>query len=245
MRALLISPKFPPSFWTFNRLLDMSGLKVSNPPLGIITIAAMLPGNWEIRFRDRNVSEETEADWAWCDIVLLTAMIAQQKDFRFLIEKAVRLGKRVAVGGPYPTAMPDTAIAAGAHYLVLGEGETTVPQFVKAVSEGSDNGVFRAQEWADLTRSPIPRFDLLQLDAYFGMSIQVTRGCPYPCEFCEIPGLWGQKPRSKSPGQVIKELEMLYQLGWRGSLLLAAGNRARSWRISSCLAYGLARSAAP
>ena len=134
MKALLLYPYFPQSFWSYDRLMEMAGLKAVIPPLGIITVAAMLPKDWEIRFYDRNVNPETERDWQWCDIVILSAMLVQKPDFHALIQKAVRLGKKVAVGGPYPTSVPKDALAAGAHYLILDEGELTVPQFLEALS---------------------------------------------------------------------------------------------------------------
>src|SRR6476646_6818861 len=123
MKALLLYPRFPQSFWSYDRCMEMAGLKAVIPPLGIITVAALLPPEWEIRFCDRNVKAETEADWEWCDIVILSAMLVQKPDFHSLIQKAVRLGKKVAVGGPYPTSVPQDALDSGAHYLILDEGE--------------------------------------------------------------------------------------------------------------------------
>ncbi|MGY2780436.1 radical SAM superfamily enzyme YgiQ (UPF0313 family) [Thermostichus sp. MS-CIW-23] len=132
MKALLLYPRFPQSFWSYNRTIEMVGLKALMPPLGLITVAALLPQHWEIRFVDRNVAAETEADWHWCDLVILSAMLVQKQDFHALIRKAVQLGKKVAVGGPYPTSVPQDALESGAHYLVLDEGEVTIPAFVKA-----------------------------------------------------------------------------------------------------------------
>lgn len=204
--------------------MEIAGLKAVIPPLGIITVAALLPQNWEIRFYDRNVVCETEADWEWCDLVILSAMLVQKSDFRALIQKAVRLGKQVAVGGPYPTSVPQDALSAGAHFLILDEGEMTIPQFLEALDRGETHGIFRSLEKPDVTQSPMPRFDLLQRDAYFMMAIQFSRGCPFNCEFCDIISLYGRKPRTKEPSQALAELQTLYDLGWRGSLFIVDDN---------------------
>ncbi|OUC13547.1 MAG: B12-binding domain-containing radical SAM protein [Alkalinema sp. CACIAM 70d] len=224
MKALLLYPKFPQTFWSYDAFLKLAGLKAKIPPLGIITVAALLPQAWEIRFYDRNVSEETEQDWAWCDLVIISAMWAQKDDFVAQIRKAVALGKKVAVGGPYPTSVPDPAKEAGADYLILDEGEITIPQFLAALEAGAEKGVFRALEKPDVTTSPLPRFDLLKRDAYLMMAIQFSRGCPFQCEFCDITALYGRKPRTKEPQQTIAELQRLYDLGWRGSVFIVDDN---------------------
>jgi radical SAM superfamily enzyme YgiQ (UPF0313 family) len=224
MKALLLYPQFPQSFWSYDRFMEIAGLKAVIPPLGIITVAALLPKDWEIRFCDLNVNLETEADWEWCDLVILSAMIVQKADFHALIQKAVRLGKKVAVGGPYPTSVPQDALDSGAHYLILDEGEMTVPQFLAALNQGETQGIFRSIEKPDVTQSPMPRFDLLQRDAYSMMAIQFSRGCPFNCEFCDIISLYGRKPRTKEPNQALAELQTLYDLGWRGSLFIVDDN---------------------
>lgn len=224
MKALLLYPQFPQSFWSYDRFMEMAGLKAVLPPLGIITVAALLPQDWEVKFYDRNVNSETEADWEWCDIVILSAMLAQRQDFHFLIKKAVQLGKKVAVGGPYPTSVPEDAIASGTDYMILDEGEITIPLFLEAIARGEEKGIFRSAEKPDVTQSPIPRFDLLQRDAYSMMAIQFSRGCPFNCEFCDIISLYGRKPRTKEPSQTLAELQTLYDLGWRGSLFIVDDN---------------------
>ncbi|PMB01404.1 B12-binding domain-containing radical SAM protein, partial [Fischerella thermalis CCMEE 5273] len=224
MKALLLYPRFPKTFWSYDEFMKIAGLKASIPPLGIITVAAMLPAEWEIRFYDRNVSSETDADWQWCDIVILSAMIAQKEDFLAQIQKAAQLGKKVAVGGPYPTSIPEAALNAGANYLILDEGEITVPQFLEAIAQNQEQGIFRASEKPDVTQSPMPRFDLLQRDKYFMMAVQFSRGCPFNCEFCDIINLYGRKPRTKEPSQTLAELQTLYDLGWRGSIFMVDDN---------------------
>jgi radical SAM superfamily enzyme YgiQ (UPF0313 family) len=224
MKALLLYPKFPQSFWSYDRFMKIAGLKAVLPPLGMITVAALLPKDWEIKFYDRNVNLETEADWEWCELVILSAMLVQKPDFHALIQKAVRLGKKVAVGGPYPTSIPQDAVECGAHYLILDEGELTVPQFLEALNQGQEQGIFRSLEKPDVTQSPMPRFDLLQRNAYLMMAIQFSRGCPFSCEFCDIITLYGRKPRTKEPQQTIAELQALYDLGWRGSVFIVDDN---------------------
>ncbi|MGB7248773.1 MAG: B12-binding domain-containing radical SAM protein, partial [Phormidesmis sp.] len=224
MKALLLSPKFPQSFWSYDRFMEIAGLKTVIPPLGILTVAALLPNSWELKFYDRNVEDVPDADWAWCDIVILSAMLVQRPDFQHLICKAKQLGKKVAVGGPYPTSVPEDARGCGADYLVLDEGEITVPMFLEAIAQSEPSGTFRSPEKPDVTISPTPRFDLLKADAYFMMAVQFSRGCPFNCEFCDIITLYGRKPRTKSPEQTLAELQRLYDLGWRGSVFIVDDN---------------------
>lgn len=225
MRVLLLYPQFPKSFWSFEKVLALVDRKALLPPLGLITVAAILPQTWEFKLIDHNVRSITEADWAWADLVILSAMIVQKKDFLEQIQEAKRRGKQVAVGGPYVTALPAEAEAAGADYLVLDEGEITLPQLVNALNQGQPQGIFRANgEKPDVTTTPIPRFDLLDLHAYDNMSVQFSRGCPFQCEFCDIIVLYGRKPRTKKPEQLLAELERLYELGWQRPVFLVDDN---------------------
>ncbi|MBD1999626.1 B12-binding domain-containing radical SAM protein [Leptolyngbya sp. FACHB-541] len=225
MRVLLLYPLFPKSFWSFDKALELIGRKVSLPPLSLTTVAAILPQTWEFRLVDRNVGYESEADWYWADLVIVSGMIVQKEDMLHLIEAAKRRGKRVAVGGPYVTSVPDAARAAGADFLVLDEGEITLPLLVEALERGETTGVFRSNgEKPDVTTTPLPRFDLLNLNAYSDMSVQFSRGCPYQCEFCDIIVLYGRKPRTKTPAQLLAELQKLYDLGWRRSIFVVDDN---------------------
>ncbi|WP_414549134.1 B12-binding domain-containing radical SAM protein [Anabaena sp. CCY 0017] len=224
MKALLIWPIMPNSFWSYQETLDLAGLRSTNPPLGLITIAAMLPSDWEIRFVDRNISLETDTDWHWCDLVIISAMIIQKQDFRELIQQGVALGKKVAVGGPFPTSVPEFALEAGADYLILDEGECTIPMFLDALAKGEQQGIFRSPEKPDVTQTPIARFDLLNLDAYLAITVQFSRGCPFQCEFCDIINLYGRKPRTKTPEQMLQEFQVLYDLGWRRYVFVVDDN---------------------
>lgn len=225
MRVLLLYPQFPKSFWSFEKALELVNRQALLPPLGLITVAAILPQTWEFRLVDRNVRSVTDAEWAWADLVILSAMIVQKTDLLAQIKEAKRHGKQVAVGGPYVTALPDEARAAGADYLVLDEGEVTLPMLVEALQAGQPQGTFRAHgEKPDVTSTPIPRFDLLDLGAYDNMSVQFSRGCPFQCEFCDIIVLYGRKPRTKTPEQLLAELDCLYELGWRRAVFLVDDN---------------------
>ncbi|MEB3230200.1 MAG: B12-binding domain-containing radical SAM protein [Leptolyngbyaceae bacterium] len=224
MKALLIYPIFPKSFWSFEKTLDLVGRKAMLPPLGLITVAALLPDEWEMRLVDRNVTELTEADWEWADLAIISGMIVQRGDFIAMVKEAKRRHVPVAVGGPYATSMHEELEAAGADYLVLDEGEITIPLFLEALNSGKPSGIFRATEKPDVTTTPIPRFELLDFEAYSEMAVQFSRGCPFQCEFCDIIVLYGRKPRTKEPAQMIAELERLYELGWRRSIFMVDDN---------------------
>jgi radical SAM superfamily enzyme YgiQ (UPF0313 family) len=225
MRVLLLYPLFPKSFWSFDKALELIGRKVSLPPLGMITVAAILPQTWEFRLVDRNARYETEADWDWADLVIISGMIVQKPDMLRLISEAKRRGKLVAAGGPYVTSVPEAAREAGVDFLVLDEGEITLPLLVEALERGETSGVLSANgEKPDVSSTPIPRFDLLDMGAYSDMSVQFSRGCPFQCEFCDIIVLYGRKPRTKTPAQLLAELQVLYDLGWRRSVFVVDDN---------------------
>ncbi|HEY9873214.1 MAG TPA: DUF4070 domain-containing protein [Candidatus Obscuribacterales bacterium] len=225
MRVLLLYPLFPKTFWSYEKILELVNRKVLLPPLGLVTVAAILPQEWEFKLVDRNIRAVTDAEWEWADLVIISAMIVQKNDLCDQIREAKRRGKRVAVGGPYPTSVPEEPLNAGADYLILDEGEITLPMFVEAVKRGDTQGIFRSNdEKPDVTSTPIPRFDLLEFDAYDSMSVQFSRGCPFQCEFCDIIVLYGRKPRTKTPAQLLAELEYLYQLGWRRGVFMVDDN---------------------
>ncbi len=225
MRVLLIYPLFPKSFWSFEKVLELVNRQVLLPPLGLVTVAAILPQEWEFKLVDRNIRAVTEEEWEWAEVVILSAMIVQKKDLLEQIREAKRRGKRVACGGPYPTSVPYEATEAGVDYLILDEGEITLPMFVEAIQRGDTAGIFRAGgEKPDVTTTPVPRFDLLELDAYDSMSVQFSRGCPFQCEFCDIIVLYGRKSRTKTPTQLLAELDYLYNLGWRRSIFMVDDN---------------------
>lgn len=224
MRILLVYPQFPQSFWSFEQALALVDRKALLPPLGLVTVAAILPQTWEYRLVDCNVRAVTEAEWEWADLVVLSAMIVQKEDLARQIQAAKQRGKRVAVGGPYASSVPQEVKGFGVDYLILGEGEITLPMFVEALENGATSGTFTTDEKPSVTTTPIPRFDLLEMNAYDNMSVQFSRGCPFQCEFCDIIILYGRKPRTKTPEQFLAELQRLYDLGWRRSIFLVDDN---------------------
>ena len=232
MRALLLYPRYPKTFWSYDQILALVKRRALMPPLALVTVAALLPKEWELKLIDCNVRDVTADEWDWADVVMLTAMIVQRRDFRALVNEAKRRGKPVVVGGPYATSLPNEAAAAGADYLVLDEGELTIPPFLEALERDARAGwpvqdaqVFRAGDAKpDVTTSPVPRFELLDLDAYDTMAVQFSRGCPFLCEFCDIITLYGRRPRTKTPAQMLRELDALYRLGWRRSVFLVDDN---------------------
>lgn len=195
------------------------------PPLGLLTVAALLPGDWECRLVDRNVRPVAAEDWGWADIVLVSGMLAQKADLLRIIGEARAHGRPVVVGGPYATALPEEVKAAGADFLVLDEAESSLPGFLEALRAGATQGTFTADgARPDVTGTPPPRFDLLAFEAYDSMCVQFSRGCPFTCEFCDIIVLYGRRPRTKTPAQLLGELDRLYELGWRGAVFIVDDN---------------------
>jgi radical SAM superfamily enzyme YgiQ (UPF0313 family) len=222
MRVLLLYPLFPKSFWSFEKTLALVDCKALMPPLGLITVAAILPQSWEFRLIDHNIQEVTESDWNWAELVIISGMIVQKTDLLAQISAAKSRNKLVAVGGPYATTSPQEVKSAD--FLILDEGEITLPMFIAAIERGDRSGIFRATEKPAVTETPIPRYDLLDLGAYDNMSVQFSRGCPFQCEFCDIIVLYGRKPRTKTPQQLLAELECIYDLGWRGAVFMVDDN---------------------
>ncbi|PWS35375.1 B12-binding domain-containing radical SAM protein [Falsiroseomonas bella] len=215
-RVLLVHPRFNPgSFWNYSRTCELVGAKYPAPPLGLITVAAMLPADWEIRLVDRNTSELADADIAWADMVMTGGMLPQQFDTLHVIHRAQSLGRPVVVGGPDPTSSPQ--VYERADFRVLGEVEGIMPDFIAAWRAGERRGTFTAERFkADITTTPVPRYDLLRLSDYTNLSLQFSRGCPFTCEFCDIIELYGRVPRTKTTPQVLAELEALRVRGYRG-----------------------------
>ena len=235
MRVLLINPEFPTSFWSMKDLCELAGCKTLMSPLGLITVAALLPGEWEFRLADLNVRQLRPDDWDWADIVMLSGMIVQRAGMINLIQEARQRRKPVVVGGPFATSVPQDILGAGADFLVRGEGEITIPLWLASWRAGETHGVIEPDGRPEMTLSPVPRFDLLNLDDYNLLCIQTSRGCPFNCEFCDIVNLYGRKPRYKSPDQVMVELETLFNLGWRQEIFICddnfIGNRTHAQAI--------------
>src|SRR5579875_9034 len=216
LRVLLVYPRFVQnSFWNYADSCRVVGARYPAAPLGLITVAALLPQTWQFRLINRNTEELTHDDLAWADLVMTGGMLNQQPDCLRLIELCHRHGKPVVVGGPDVTSSPH--IYKSADFQVLGEAEDVINDFVAAWERGERSGVFSAERFTtDVTKSPLPRFDLLKLEHYLYVCVQYSRGCPFTCEFCDIIELYGRKPRTKTTEQMLAEIERLYALGFRG-----------------------------
>jgi len=214
--VLMIYPRFAGgTFWNFAATCEVFGARYPAAPLGLITVAALLPSSWAIRLVDRNAEELTDSDLEWADLVMTGGMLPQQFDTLDIIDICRARGKPVVVGGSGVTSSPH--IYERANFRVLGEAEGIIDKFVAAWEAGAQEGVFEAEKFqVDVTKSPIPRFDLLKFDHYLHIGVQFSRGCPFTCEFCDIIELYGRVPRAKTNGQMLTELEALYQLGYRG-----------------------------
>lgn len=215
-RVLLVYPRFvSETFWNFAEACELMGARYPAAPLGLITVAAMLPPHWEVRFVDRNTEDLTETDLGWADMVMTGGMLPQQADSLALIELCRRRKLPVVVGGPDPTSSPH--IYERADFRVLGEAEGILNEFIAAWDAGTRTGTFTAPKFqADVTTSPIPRFDLIKFENYLYVGVQYSRGCPFTCEFCDIIELYGRVPRTKATPQILAELDRLYALGHRG-----------------------------
>ena len=222
MKILLVSPKTPNTFWSFKHVLRFVAKKAAFPPLGLLTVAAMLPRDWELKLVDLNVDRLDDADLLWADCVLLSAMIVHQESVREIARRCVALGKCLIGGGPLFTtgheSFPEIP------HFVLGEAEEVMPQLVADLRAGTLAPVYRAPRFPPLELAPIPRYDLLKLRNYVTMAAQFSRGCPFDCEFCDIIVMNGRVPRTKAPAQFIAELEELRCLGWKDMVFVVDDN---------------------
>ncbi|MHB8066912.1 MAG: B12-binding domain-containing radical SAM protein [Desulfobaccales bacterium] len=239
MKALLLNPVIPPSFWSLRESLQVYGHKALAPPLGLITMAALLPPDWELRLADVNVRPLPPGLWDWADLAMITGMLAQREGVLALVREAKARGKTVVVGGPYATSLSEEVLGAGADFICRGEAENTMSFFLEALASGKKHGVFQLDSRPEMSDSPLPRFDLLRHEDYTVMSIQTSRGCPYDCEFCDVVHLYGRKPRYKKPDQVLAELTALYRLGWRREVFVSddnfIGNRQHALTLLNAL----------
>jgi radical SAM superfamily enzyme YgiQ (UPF0313 family) len=223
LHCLLINPGFRgKSFWDLTATLALIGAKSAAPPLGLLTVAALLPQHWQFRLLDLNVRPLTTAEWQWADLICTGGMLPQQQSLREIIERAVEEGKYVVVGGADPSSQPH--LYSNAHTLIVGEGEEVIPRWLNAWRAGQPFGVFKEETKPDVTLSPTPRFDLLDLSDYGFINIQYSRGCPFNCEFCDIIELYGRKPRVKTPRQLTKELDAIKALGYTGEIFIVDDN---------------------
>jgi len=235
IKVLMVWPSFPPSFWGFEGVLEMIPERAMTPPLGLITVAALCPATWQIRLIDHAFEELREADLRWADLVMVSAMHAQRADALTVLARARALGRRTFVGGPWASTDPEAVLRVADHVMV-GEAEEAFPGIALALENGTAQALYRIVDKPDMTRSPVPRFDLLHRDKYTSMPIQFSRGCPFQCEFCDIITIYGRRPRAKTPKQVIRELDTLLKLGWRNEVFIVddnfIGNSAQALQLS-------------
>ena len=220
--ALLVYPRQPPTYWGANFALDILGVKSAFPPLGLLTVAAMFPPEYTLRVVDMNVTPLEDADLEWADMVFTSTMIVQRTSLEDVIARCNRAGVPVVAGGPHPTTFHDEI--EGVTHFVLDEAEEVFPEFLRDLANGTAKAMYREPRKPDVTRTPVPRFDLIDMKSYWSMGVQFSRGCPFDCEFCDIIKLYGQVPRTKTPDQIVEEFDSLYRLGWRGSVFLVDDN---------------------
>lgn len=216
MNALLIYPRNPETFWSLTHALRLISRKAASPPLGLLTVAAMLPPDWNLRLVDLNVRAITAEDLAWADYALVSGMIVQRESALEVVASCKSAGLVVVAGGPLFASEDERARFGNVDHFVLNEAELTLPLFLEDLERGTARRVYQTDRFADLTTSPVPRWDLVDLREYASRGIQFSRGCPNNCEFCEVTQLFGHRWRTKTVSQVIAELDTLYGLGWRG-----------------------------
>ncbi|HHU63628.1 MAG TPA: DUF4070 domain-containing protein [Clostridiales bacterium] len=222
MKVLLVYPECPTTFWSFKYALDFISKKASFPPLGLLTVAAMLPKHWELKLVDMNVRHLRDEDIKWADYVFISAMLVQRKSVKSVVQRCKGLGVKTVAGGPLFTT--DYENFPEIDHLILNEAELTLPQFLEDISKGKCKRIYTSDQWADIRKTPVPLWRLIDMKDYPSMNIQYSRGCPYNCEFCDIITLYGRQPRTKDKEQIIKELEVLYNHGWRGQIFFVDDN---------------------
>lgn len=237
--VLLIHPRFTPhSFWNYRATCEVVGKRYSASPLGLITLAALLPSDWNLRLIDCNTQALNDSDIEWAGLLMTGGMLPQQRDILRLIDVAHAHGKPIAVGGPDVSSSPH--VYKDADFRVIGEAEEIIDDFVDAWRAGATEGEFKARGFPDITKSPVPRFELLNFDHYMHVGIQLSRGCPFTCEFCDIIELYGRKPRIKVAEQMIAELDALWSLGYRGHVDFVDDNLIGNRKVMKPLLVALA-----
>lgn len=229
MNALLVYPEFPDTFWSMRHALGMIGKKATTPPLGIITVAAMLPTSWSKRLVDCNVRDLTDRDLEWADVVLVSGMVIQKHSAERVISQAKSAGLRVIAGGPLFTIEPDEFPRVD--HLILGEAETVLPRFLADLADGRPSRVYKSDVRPDLTQTPTPLWELVDGEAYTSRCVQFSRGCPNSCDFCSVTQLFGREWRTKQVSQVIAELDHLYDLNWSGAVGFVDDNLTGNRRV--------------
>lgn len=221
-RVLLVSPRIPTTYWSYKYALPFVKKKALLPPLGLLTVAALLPEDYELRLIDMNVADLRREEVEWADMVFLSAMLVQQQSFDEAVALCRECGTPVVAGGPYPISSFEKI--EGVDHFVLDEAELTLPVFLRDLEQGQAKHIYRDERKPDLSLTPLPRFDLVDVTLYESMPLQFSRGCPFDCEFCDIIEMFGRKTRTKSPEQFLREVDHVYNTGFRGSLFIVDDN---------------------
>ncbi len=222
MKILLVYPQYPDTFWSFKHALKFISKKAAFPPLGLLTVAAMIPRDWQKKLVDMNITSLMDKDIKWADYVFISAMAVQKDSARNVVKRCKRLGARIVAGGPLFTMEREEYQEID--HLVLNEAETTLPLFLQDLKNGCAQHIYTSTEWPDINSTPIPAWELADINRYSSMSIQYSRGCPFDCEFCDIVLLNGHRPRTKDKDNILKELDALYNHGWRSGVFVVDDN---------------------
>jgi radical SAM superfamily enzyme YgiQ (UPF0313 family) len=237
-KVLLVWPRFPSSFWTFDGILDMVPMQADHPPLGLLTVAALCPKNWTLRLIDRSFEDLFDEDLLWADLVMVSGMRVQKDDIREILLRARALDRRTIIGGPFASSEPELLLR-WADHVVVGEPDEVFPEIASHLESGAARRLYAVKEKPDVSRTPMPRFDLLKIAKYGSMDVQFSRGCPFQCEFCDIITIYGRRPRTKRPAQLLAELDALLELGWRDQVFIVDDNFIGNHKLAFELAVEL------
>ena len=224
MKILLVYPQYPDTFWSFKHALKFIFKQATFPPLGLLTVAAMLPKEWEKKLVDMNTTTLTDKDLKWADYVFLSGMVVQQHSAREVVDRCKELGTKIVAGGPFFSRGYEDFGFDDIDHLVFNEAEDMLPLFLEDLEKGCVKHIYTTEEWPDITKTPVPLWSLINPKKYQSMSIQYSRGCPFNCEFCDIVILNGHRPRTKDKNQIVAELDALYDMGWRGNIFFVDDN---------------------
>jgi len=224
LKILLVYPQYPDAFWSFRYALRFISKKAVFPPLGLLTVAAMLPKEWQKKLVDMNTTTLTDEDIKWADYVFISAMIVQQKSVKEVIARCREFNTKIVVGGPLFTTGYEQFDLGDVDHFVLGEAEATLPLFLEDLQKGCARHIYESNEHPEITKTPIPLWELVDMKKYASMNVQYSRGCPFDCEFCDIVIINGHRPRTKDKAQLVVEFEALYRQGWRGGVFIVDDN---------------------
>jgi radical SAM superfamily enzyme YgiQ (UPF0313 family) len=238
MNALLIYPEFPDTYWSFKHALKFLGKRAAQPPLGLMTVAALLPGSWKKRLVDTNVERLKDADLAWADVALVSGMHIQRESLAAIVERCRARGLRTVLGGPITSSL--SAADLRSDHVVVGEAESLIAGLALDLEQGTAQPIYQAAERPEMTTSPLPDLSLIKMHRYSTMAVQYSRGCPFNCEFCDIIEIYGRRPRTKAVSQMLAELDQLRAAGWREAVFIVddnfIGNKARAKELCVALA---------